>query len=133
MSTLETRNALMEMVETGAVGLLPEYLERLRTEEASIDDQRKALDLMFKAMGIGASEKADTRVVVDIHIENGMVTSASPLTLEMQPSDALLEHAATVVDVIPHTPATPPAAIVEPPDDFSKLLDDIIPIQFKGN
>lgn len=88
------------MVEDGAMGLLPVYMERLHTEEATLDDQRKGLDLMFKAMGIGASEKADTRVIVDIVFENGMVTTKSAPVIEMQHSE-LLEHVGDTLDIQP--------------------------------
>lgn len=133
MSNLETKALLLQMVEEGAVGLLPKYLERLHdSEEATLDDQRKAIDLMFKAMGIGAADKVDSRVVVDIHIENGLVTSASPITLESDPGTMpLLEDIATHTD---HTQA--PTAALEAPKrplphesidaDFSAELDAIL-------
>lgn len=133
MSNLETKALLLQMVEEGAVGLLPKYLERLHdTEEATLDDQRKAIDLMFKAMGIGAADKVDSRVVVDIHIENGLVTSATPITLESDPGTLpLLEDIATYTD-----PTQATTAALEAPKrplphestdvDFSAELDAIL-------
>ena len=131
MSALETRNAILQMVEEGAIGLLPKYLERLHdNEQATIDDQRKAVDLMFKAMGIGVAEKADSRVVVDIHIENGLVTSAIPITLEESPAIDLLEHVAKT-DELPTPALTPiphslPALDVD--DQMAQLEADLSPI-----
>jgi hypothetical protein len=114
------------MVEEGAVGLLPKYLERLHdNEQATIDDQRKAVDLMFKAMGIGVAEKADSRVVVDIHIENGLVTSASPIMLESSPAIDLLEHVAKTDEMPPPTLTLSPSDPIPhslPPMDVDEML-----------
>ena len=126
MNQMEAKSAIMQMVEEGAVKLLPTYLERLHDDEATLDDQRKAIDLMFKAMGIGASEKADSRVVVDIHIENGLVTSATPITLEADPGTLpLLEDVAKTTEQ-PQEAPTRSMAHDPTPVDFSAELDDIL-------
>lgn len=128
MSALETRNAILQMVEEGAIGLLPKYLERLHdNEQATIDDQRKAVDLMFKAMGIGVAEKADSRVVVDIHIENGLVTSASPIMLESSPAIDLLDHVAKTEEL------PPPAEITDIPHSLPALDVDEMMAQLEAD
>jgi hypothetical protein len=138
MSTIETRNAILQMVEEGAIGLLPKYLERLHdTDQATIDDQRKAVDLMFKAMGIGVAEKGDSRVVVDIHIENGLVTSASPIVLENSPAIDLLEHVASTEE-LPAPVLTPETALANSLPDMdvdammAQLEEDLSPITEQG-
>lgn len=123
-----TRDALIEAIDASALDLYTRYVERLHSEDATIDDLRKAVDQVLKAKGIGQSEKADTRVVVDIVFENGSITTAAPPQLELKPdvTDAIVKEVKESlpppesVDSIDHTPVEPP--------ELDDLLDDLVPI-----
>lgn len=138
MSTSNVREALLEAIDASALPLWSEYVQRLHSEDASIDDLHKATKLILAAKGIGQTDKADTRVVVDIVFENGMIDTATPAHIEMLPqtlefTDAVVKQAAeaTGADFVPDVPTPTPAAKNAPEAqefDFDDLFDNLTPL-----
>lgn len=133
MSTIDAKNEILGMLETTLRHTMPVYAERLHSEDATIEDLRKFVDMGMKALGIGLADKADSRVVVDIYIENGLVQSGSPPVLELDTSALEKEAARAVVklDAVDITPTVQPkhedtAKTAE--EVFSSLLDDLVPL-----
>jgi len=126
-------------MDAHAVALYAEYAERLQSEDATIDDLRKAVDMHMKRHGIGQTEKADTRVVVDIVFENGAITTASPPVIEVKQeyTDAIIKEVTTATtshtdDAEFHMDELPAPA---PPADYDldALFADLIPMERKND
>lgn len=137
MST-SVKDALLSAMDAHAVALYAEYAERLQSEDATIDDLRKAVDMHMKRHGIGQNEKADTRVVVDIVFENGAITTASPPVIEVKQdyTDAVIKEvtAATTADVddVEYHPAELPAPAPIDDYDLDAMFADLIPLEKKN-
>lgn len=133
-TTTSTRDAILEAMDADALSLYYEYRSKLASEDATVDDLRKAFEMHLKRHGIGQTEKADTRVVVDIVFENGMIDTATPPRVERvvnadDITDAVVKQAQeeTGADVIPSLPNHQQTQSAED-IDFDALLDDLIPV-----
>lgn len=133
--TTNIREALLDALDASALPLYHQYVSRLQSDEATIDDLRKGVDQIMRAKGIGVADKADTRVSVDIVFENGLVTTASPPRVEYVEAtrdalDAVVKGAGTLETVPPMEASEAlPAPPVHQDADFDALMADIHPIE----
>lgn len=138
-TTISTREAILEAMDADALSLYYEYRSKLASADATVEDLRKAFEMHLKRHGIGQSDKADTRVVVDIVFENGMIDTATPARIERvvnadDITDAVVKQAqeATGADLIPSVPSATPDVQKPTMDqdfDFDALLGDLTPIE----
>jgi hypothetical protein len=124
MSTQTARDRFKKNLEDGGDQVIVEYFKRLGNEaEASIDDLRKAVELVAKAHGLNQSDKVDSMMQVSWTINGGNVTigvtnpSAAPEATEVI-EDATIKEVTGSPDE-PPAPTTP--ALVIPP--LENLLD----------
>lgn len=108
MATLTARDRFKQNIEDGGDQVVVEYFKRLNSEEASIDDLRKAVELVAKAHGLQQPDKTDSLMSVSWTITGGNVT----IGVSQAPAATDAQDLPLVEDVSDSAPLTPEAALI---------------------
>jgi hypothetical protein len=126
MSQINHREALVELVRAGTIGVARDYYLRLAdSENVDVDDLRKALEIGAKVMGAMQPERLDNLLQVSWTINGGQVTFDAK-SVPPEPAAASLEM---VEDVTPKQPEKtapePDAALATQFAVVDNLLEDL--------
>ena len=106
----ESRDTIRQLSAQAVIAMFADVVERVRdSSETTVAEQMKALIELAKLSGVSVTEKADTMVVVDIHMERGEITcevhgTETTQAVEKQAARALNMD---ITDVTPKDPAKP--------------------------
>jgi hypothetical protein len=125
MAESDYRDSITTTIKEGTLGLLQPYYERLHSDEASVDDMRKAIEQGLKVLGMFQNERVDNLPLVQ-----WTITGTGSVSVDIKPA---LPPADVVEDVTPKdkTPAvaapTTEAAAVKALNEFNfESLDNLL-------
>lgn len=108
MNELTSRERFKQNLQDGGDQVVVEYFRRLAGEGVSIDDLRKAVELVAKSHGLNQSEKQDSLMQVSWTITGGNVT----IGMSQAPQDDVIDaESTTLPEITAASPPDEPAAI----------------------